>query len=44
MNGWDKITDKLDYALQPIVKISSGVVYGYEALLRNYAEAGFERV
>ena len=44
MNDWDNIIDKLDYAQQSIVKISSGVVYGYEALLCKYTEAGFSNI
>jgi len=31
--------DALDYALQPVVDIGTGVVYGYEAQLRNCDEA-----
>lgn len=38
--NWDKIVDVLDFAFQPIVSISTGKIYGVEALLRNYKEAG----
>ncbi|MCV6608395.1 MAG: EAL domain-containing protein, partial [Campylobacterales bacterium] len=37
---WDKIVSKLDFAFQPIVNIATGQLYGVEALLRNYKEAG----
>ncbi len=32
----------LDYALQPIANIHSGVCYGYEALLRGIADSAFQ--
>ena len=35
---------KIDFAFQPIVNIHSGICYGYEALLRNYLEAGFTSI
>jgi diguanylate cyclase (GGDEF)-like protein len=34
------ILDSLDYALQPIVDVGTGVVYGYEAQIRNCSRAG----
>lgn len=34
----------IDFALQPIVNIHNGSCYGYEALLRNHEEAGFESI
>ncbi len=37
---WDKVVDKLDFAFQPIVNITNGQIYGVEALLRNFKEAG----
>ncbi|QDG76910.1 EAL domain-containing protein [Labrenzia sp. PHM005] len=36
------ILKSLDYALQPIVDVGTGVVYGYEAQIRNCAQAGAE--
>jgi diguanylate cyclase (GGDEF)-like protein len=39
-NKWGKIVSKLDFAFQPIVYIQSGELFGVEALLRNYKEAG----
>jgi len=41
---WNQIVATLDVALQPIVNIHSGACYGYEALLRNTAEAGFDSI
>jgi len=37
---WTDILSKLDYAFQPIVNVRSGKMYGVEALLRNFYEAG----
>ena len=44
MNNWNAIIKKLDFALQPIVHINSGIVYGCEVLLRNYSDAGFSSI
>lgn len=41
---WEKITEILDFAFQPIINLESGVVYGVEVLLRNYEEAGFDSI
>ncbi len=41
---WNQIVATLDIAFQPIVNIHSGACYGYEALLRNTAEAGFASI
>jgi len=38
------ISDVLLHAFQPIVDTQSGTVCGFEALLRNYIEAGFESI
>lgn len=38
---WRRIADTLDFAFQPIVDVRTGLCRGYEALLRNWAEAGF---
>lgn len=40
----DQARDTLEYALQPIVNIHTGAVYGYEALLRGVSELGFPDV
>ena len=37
-------TEKLWYAYQPIVSISSGYVFGYEALLRGFHDAGYPTI
>jgi len=41
---WDQVVARLDMAFQPIVNIHTGACYGYEALLRNSAEAGFATI
>jgi diguanylate cyclase (GGDEF)-like protein len=41
---WADIVPLLDFAFQPIVNIHTGVCFGYEALLRNTAAAGFPSV
>lgn len=41
---WRKRIEKIDFALQPIVNIHTGICYGYEALLRNYEAAGFKSI
>lgn len=43
-NIWLDRISKVDFAFQPIVNVHTGVCYGYEALLRNYKEAGFETI
>lgn len=42
LHSLDHILEVLDYALQPIVDIGTGVVYGYEAQVRNCNRAGAE--
>lgn len=37
----EMLAARLEFAYQPIVHASTGRVYGYEALLRNYDTAGF---
>lgn len=39
-----QVRERVGYALQPIVNIHTGVVYGYEALLRGVAQLGFPDV
>ncbi|RJS91220.1 GGDEF domain-containing protein [Salinisphaera sp. Q1T1-3] len=41
---WKQALDTIDYAFQPIVTTQTGRIYGYEALLRNWAEAGFHSI
>ncbi|MBF0257549.1 MAG: GGDEF domain-containing protein [Desulfamplus sp.] len=41
---WIGRLSKIDFAFQPIVNSHTGVCYGYEALLRNYRDAGFETI
>lgn len=43
-NDWQTAIDVLDYAFQPIVNCESKLCYGYEALLRNYEQAGFDSI
>lgn len=38
---WDRALGLLHFAFQPIVLCSDARVYGYEALLRGYKDAGF---
>ena len=38
---WLEKINILDIAFQPILNIHTGKLYGVEALLRNYQEAGF---
>ncbi|TAN53450.1 MAG: EAL domain-containing protein, partial [Rhodospirillales bacterium] len=42
--SWTDILERLDFAFQPIVNIHTGYCCGYEALLRNTAEAGFASI
>jgi len=41
---WTARLEVITFAFQPIVNIHTGVCYGYEALLRNYQEAGFSSI
>lgn len=41
---WKGFVAAFDYAFQPIVNIHTGVCYGFEALLRNYEQAGFQSI
>ncbi len=43
-NKWQKAIEHIDFALQPIVDINTGVVFAYESLLREYEKAGFESI
>ncbi len=41
---WKLRLSKIDYAFQPIVNIHTGNAFGFEALLRNHREAGFNSI
>jgi len=41
---WPHIIETIDFAFQPIISTHTGRVFGYEALLRNWAEAGFTSI
>ncbi|MFH1805123.1 MAG: GGDEF domain-containing protein [Pseudomonadota bacterium] len=42
--NWKRVIDTVDFAFQPIVSVHTGRIFGYEALLRNWAEAGFASI
>ena len=44
MSEWEEKIKILDFAFQPIIDSNTGRLYGVEALLRNYEEAGFESI
>jgi len=41
---WKEIADSIDFGFQPIVNIHNGLCMGYEALLRNFQDAGFSNI
>lgn len=41
---WVSAIGRLDFAFQPIVNIHNGICFGYEALVRNWHDAGFENI
>jgi len=41
---WSQCVARLDYALQPIVNIHTGMCVGFEALLRNVEQTGFPSI
>ena len=41
---WKKKISVLDYAYQPIVNSYTGDVFGYEALIRNWEQCGFNSI
>ncbi len=44
LRNWQQIVEKVDFAFQPIVSPQTGLVFGYEALLRRYEDAGFPSI
>ncbi|MCX7786986.1 MAG: EAL domain-containing protein, partial [Spirochaetes bacterium] len=42
--NWIPILETIEYAFQPIVNVHNGQVFGYEALLRNWEQAGFPSI
>lgn len=44
MHDWTRLVDRLEYALQPIVEIDTGVVIAMEALVRGAEQAGFSGI
>ena len=42
--SWERIISLTEYAFQPIVNIHTGMVYGYEALIRKVDAAGFDSI
>lgn len=43
-SSWLKKLNILDIAFQPIINIHSGQIFGVEALVRNFREAGFKSI
>ena len=41
---WKRKSEVLDYAFQPIVNSTTGEVFGYEALLRNWEKCGYKSI
>jgi len=41
---WRAVAEAVDFAFQPIVNVHTGTCYGYEALLRDWQEAGFSSI
>ncbi|MCS7204429.1 MAG: GGDEF domain-containing protein [Leptospiraceae bacterium] len=41
---WNKAVEKINFAFQPIVDLRAKRIFGFEALLRNYQEAGFQSI
>lgn len=41
---WEEYVNTLTFAFQPIIDLRSKRIYGFEALLRNYQEAGFSKI
>lgn len=44
LRNWKRVIETIDYAFQPIISANTGRVFGYEALLRNWQEAGFSSI
>ncbi|MDN5304602.1 MAG: hypothetical protein PWP46_1488 [Fusobacteriaceae bacterium] len=41
---WEILVKEIDFAYQPIIDINTKKIYGYEALLRNYKNIGFNTI
>lgn len=41
---WKHIIDVVDFAYQPVVNMFTGQTFGFEILLRNYRDAGFQKI
>ncbi len=41
---WQAILETLTFDYQPVVNVHTGRVFGFEALLRSYGEAGFDSI
>ncbi|KJE36671.1 diguanylate cyclase [Thalassospira sp. HJ] len=44
LRNWQQVVEKVDFAFQPIVSPHTGHVFGYEALLRRWEDAGFTSI
>lgn len=44
MNKVKKLVSASTFAFQPVVNLNTGIVYGYEALLRNFENRGYKEV
>lgn len=44
LRNWQQVVEKVDFAFQPIVSPHTGHVFGYEALLRRWEDAGFSSI
>ncbi|MBR9901323.1 MAG: EAL domain-containing protein [Rhodospirillales bacterium] len=44
LRNWQQVVEKVDFAFQPIVSPHTGHVFGYEALLRCWEDAGFSSI
>jgi EAL domain-containing protein (putative c-di-GMP-specific phosphodiesterase class I)/GGDEF domain-containing protein len=42
--SWETVVETLTFDYQPVVNVHTGRVFGFEALLRSYREAGFDSI